>query len=520
MGAIAQGAGSSATPRARGWLRQRLGWLGTTLLLAPLLVALGGTFFVAPTDPDYWWHARTGQLISETGRLPKTDIYSFASADRPWITHEWLTELLLYQIEHQVGYVANVALFATLGMVTALLIYLHARRRGLGRFGAALAMLWGFAILLPLANVRPQMVTVCATAFCVLLLVAYRQGARRALWALPPFFAIWVNLHGGYVIGLALLALTLGGEALERALSPGQTRRAWLRALAPLGLTAVLAVLATLLNPHGLEALRYPLSYVGTGNVSQRYVAEWQSPNFHDGAFLPFAVALLLGIMVGIGRRPLGWPERLWVGVFALLGLQSIRHLPLFAVIATPILMGELAALSREWPGQAWWRPRWRIARQVGLSALALGALVLVMTIGTGPAMRAQLQLGTAPSATGYPAGALAYLRAHEGDPALHGRLFNEYRWAGYLIYYLYPERQVFVSAQATDPYGSDLFTPYRRTIQLAPGWRDTLDSWRIDLVLIDKDGPLAVMLQTDAGWHEVYAGEVERLFVRQGERR
>ncbi len=95
--------------------------------------------------------------------------------------------------------------------------------------------------------------------------------------------------------------------------------------------------------------------------------------------------------------------------------------------------------------------------------------------------------------------------------------LSNEYRWAGYLIYHLYPERQVFVSAQATDPYGSDLFTPYRRTMQLAPGWRETLETWQIDLVLIDKDGPLATMLQTDAGWREVYAGDVERLFVRQG---
>lgn len=517
MSTIAQGTQGRAAPHTHGRLRQRLGWLGAILLLVPPLVALGGTFFFAPTDPDYWWHARTGQLISETGQLPTTDIYSFASTDRPWVTHEWLTELLLYQIERHAGYVANVAVFAALGMLTALLIYLHARRRGLGRLGATLAMLWGFAILLPLANVRPQMITVFATALCVLLLVAYRQGARRALWALPPLFALWVNLHGGYVIGLALLALTLGGEALERALSPGQTRRAWLRALAPLTMVAALALLATLLNPHGIEALRYPLSYVGTGNVSQRYVAEWQSPNFHDPAYLPFVGALLLAIVVGIGRRSLGWPERLWVCGFALLGLQSIRHIPLFAVIATPILLGELAALSRSLPGQGWWRPRWRIVQQTGLLALAVGALALVVTIGASPAMRAQLQLGTAPSAIGYPAGALAYLNAHEGDPALQGRLFNEYRWAGYLIYYLYPARQVFVSAQATDPYGSDLFTPYRRTIQLAPGWRDTLDTWRIDLVLIDKDGPLATMLQIDAGWREVYAGAVERLFVRAG---
>jgi hypothetical protein len=221
--------------------------------------------------------------------------------------------------------------------------------------------------------------------------------------------------------------------------------------------------------------------------------------------------------VVGIGRRPLGWPERLWVCGFALLGLQSIRHLPLFAVIATPTLVGELAALSRDWPGQGWWRPRWQIIRQVGLVALAFGALALLGVVGTSPALRAQLQLGAAPSAAGYPSGALAYLETHDDDPALHGRIFNEYRWAGYLIYHLYPAHQVFVSAQATDPYGSDLFTPYRQTMQLAPNWRETLDTWQIDLVLIDKGAPLATMLHTDTGWREVYTGDIEQLFVRQG---
>jgi hypothetical protein len=115
MSAITRDTRSAAASCTHGGIRGRVGWLGTVLVLAPLLLAFGGTFFFAATDPDYWWHARTGQLISETGHLPTTDIYSFASADRPWVTHEWLTELLLYQIEHRAGYVANVALFAVLG---------------------------------------------------------------------------------------------------------------------------------------------------------------------------------------------------------------------------------------------------------------------------------------------------------------------------------------------------------------------------------------------------------------------
>lgn len=494
-----------------------LAWLRPALLLLPLLAVLGLTFFFAPTDPDYWWHARTGQLISETGQLPRTDIYSFASADTPWITHEWLTELLLYRIERTFGYVANVGLFAALGALTALLVYLHGRQRGIGHVGAVMLMLWSFAILLPLANVRPQMITVCATALCALLITMYRNGARRALWALPPLFALWVNLHGGYVIGLALLGLTLLGEGIALVHRPGHDRRARLRAISPLLGASILAACATLLNPHGLEALRYPLSYIGSGNPSQRYVAEWQSPNFHEAAFLPFAAALLLGLYLGVRQRPFGWPEALWACGFAFLGLQSIRHIPLFAVVVMPLLASGLAAASKEWPLTPWQQRRWQAIRRTLLPVSVLLPLALIgLACGT-TTIRQQLQLGQAPGTAGYPAGAVAFLRAHSADPALQGRLFNEYRWAGYLIYSFYPERQVFISAQGTDPYGAHLFVPYRRAIRLEPGWRATLDDWRINLVLVDKDGPLATVLTEDAGWREVYVGAVERLFVRQG---
>ena len=48
------------------------------------------------------------------------------------------------------------------------------------------------------------------------------------------------------------------------------------------------------------------------------------------------------------------------------------------------------------------------------------------------------------------------------------------------------------------------------------PWWRDTLDEWRIGLVLVDRDGPLATALRDDPAWRELYAGDVERLFTRR----
>lgn len=474
------------------------------LAVAPFLGLVALTFWFGQTDPDYWWHLRTGQLILETGQLPRSDPFSFTAAGAPWVTHEWLTEVAFALVNGRFGYVGNVALCAALGAGATSLVWATARARGLGDRAATLIALWAFAIMLPLANVRPQLATMFLLAATALILTRALGGAPRALWLLPPLFLLWVNLHGGYVIGLVLLALALAGEVVARALGrPAANLRAL--ALATLG-----AVAATLVNPHGLEALRYPFSYAGTGNASQRFIAEWQSPDFHRGAFLPLAASLLLGLLVGYGRGSWRPAELLWVGTLGLMALQSARHAPLYAIVALPILGARLAEVLPGWPR--------RLARLRPLLASALplfGWLFLVASLAAlalgGGAL--PLQTGRAPRADGYPAAGAAYLRAR---PELTGNLFNTYSWGGYLIAELYPARRVFIDGRA-DVYGDALVTRARATERLAPGWRATLDEWEIRLVLVERDGPLATALRDDPGWREVADGPVERLFVRSG---
>jgi hypothetical protein len=49
-------------------------------------------------DPDLWWHLRTGQLIVDTGLVPHSDPFSFTRAGSPWVSHEWLSEVVFYEI--------------------------------------------------------------------------------------------------------------------------------------------------------------------------------------------------------------------------------------------------------------------------------------------------------------------------------------------------------------------------------------------------------------------------------------
>lgn len=480
------------------WPQANSRWWPELLLLTPtLLFAFARVCFLA-TDPDYWWHARTGQYIVERGAIPRADIFSYTMNGQPWVAHEWLTEVVLYLVERTVGYGGNVVLFGLIGALTSLAVYATCRLRGLDRAGAALLTTWGAVMALPLVNVRPQMLTALLLAVFALILTRYQQGhGERALWMLPPLLALWVNLHGGYIIGVALLGLTVAGEIFARL------RRQTCAPLRPLLLVTVLSVAATLLSPHGLDALRYPFTYAGSGNASQRYIAEWQSPDFHQPVFLVFAASLLLGLVLGLGRAPLGPTAIVWATGFTLLGLQSIRHIPLYAIVVLPLIGARLQA---EWP---------RLPRRLAGWSRALGqtlALVLPLALAALALTRSDdRHFSWAPSATGYPAGAVAYLR----DTAPAGNLFHEYHWGGYLLYELYPQRQVFIDGRA-DVYGDAFVERFRTVTQLRPGWREVLADYDVRLILVEKDSPLAVVLRDDPAWREIYSGAIERLFARE----
>jgi hypothetical protein len=272
--------------------------------------------------------------------------------------------------------------------------------------------------------------------------------------------------------------------------------------LRPLLVVTALSIGATLLSPHGLDALRYPFSYIGSENAMMRYIQEWQSPDFHRPELLIFASSLLLAVALGVAGRPLGPTEVLWALVFALMGLQSVRHIALFGVVAIPLLGARLLADIPGLGGNlAKWRRPWLLLIVWPLVALWL----LKMAAGPG-----QLQLGREASSGNYPAGAVEYLRAHD----LSGNLFNSYQWGGYLIHELYPERRVFIDGR-TDVY-AQFVGRYQQVEHLQPGWRQVLDEHDVRIVLAEKNGPLSVVLGDDQGWQEVFTGDVERLFVRR----
>ena len=438
------------------------------------------------TDPDLWWHLKTGQFIAAHGFVPHTDPFSFTRAGQPWVAHEWLTEILFWGIFRATGW-GGLILFSSFVVCAAFfLLYLRCSRHPYLAGVLTLAGAWTTA---PLWGVRPQVVSLLLTSLWLLILERSQRNPRLLLWTIP-LTLLWVNLHAGFALGLALLALFLAGEFIERVLgfSSAHTSTSRLRAL---GLLLLLDLFLVPLNPNGLRMYAYPIATLRSPAM-QNYIAEWASPNFHHVEYWPF-LFLLLGTLAAFCASSRGIRPRdlllLLVGAYA--GLCSIRMIPLFVLIAVPLLSRLL-----EPPLQPSVQPRPQPPNRPLLNAAILLAMAVFAVVHIAGIIRFQPQA----EARQFPAAAVAFLQSH--PPA--GPLFNDYDWGGYLIWKLYPTTAVFIDGRA-DLYGEQLLQQFAGTYQLKGPWQETLKTWRIQTVIVPPDAALATGLRRTAGWEVAY---------------
>ena len=154
-------------------------------------------------DPDFWWHLRTGQFIAQTHSIPHTDPFSFTKAGQPWLTHEWLSELILYGLFRLGSFALLIFTFSIIITVAFLLTYLRSPA-GTRPYVAGFMLLLGAVATAPTWGVRPQMISLLFASLFLLLLDHYRSaGKLKFLIPLPVIMLVWVNLHAGYFLGLA-----------------------------------------------------------------------------------------------------------------------------------------------------------------------------------------------------------------------------------------------------------------------------------------------------------------------------
>ena len=477
---------------------------------ASFLSILAATASVAWIDPGTWWHVRSGEWMVTYGRILSHDEFSWTVHGHPWTNQSWLAEIAMYLIWRAAGFGGlslAVGVLVTLAFGLAYLqtegsVYL----RSLTVLLAALAS--GVHWLL-----RPEIATLLLTSGFAYVLHEFRWAHSNRLWLLPPLMAVWVNLHGGFVIGFVLLGGVLVGQTADWLLgtrAPGVVGR---RDVARLAATALACVAAALLNPYGPAILVLPFHLVS--NSSLGFFQEWMSPNFHSGATQPFAALLLLTFAaVGLSGRRIDLTDLLLYLGFAYLALFAARNIALFALIVPPILTRHAA------PALQHIAARYRALAPVldprapsGRSSPLLNgafALAMVATAAIEVAGPFRMSVDQAAIRNQMPVAAVKAVQAMR--PL--GPMFNADIWGGYLIWTLRAAYPVYIDDRL-DLYGDARMREYLGIMQGQKGWRALFSRAGIRLIIVPPWVPLASILRHEPAWKQIYADSTAVVFTR-----
>lgn len=461
--------------------------LATGVVVYALLVAAGSKLL---NDPDTYWQVTVGQWMIDNRAVPTVDLYSWTMRGQPWISTQWLAQVLLAASVTFAGWTGPVILAAA-SAATAFALLARFVGKRLSEIPTLAIVCVALMLTAPHLVARPHVLAmpVMVTFVCGLV-AAMDRGGTPSLWLLP-LMTLWANLHGGFVLGLALI----GAAALDVLWhAPASARLSLFFRWAGFGLAALAAACIT---PYGLESLLAARRILNLGQALA-LIVEWRAADFgHPGALeLIVLGAFGLALWRGVTLPPV---RILLVLGFVFMALSHIRNAEVLALLA-PLVVA--APLGRQFGQQA-------RADQLGPSRtirigvaliLLTGTLAVASTRGFKPddkqspvaAVQALKKIGIARVLNDYDFG--GYLIANDVAPYIDGRteLYGEAMMIAHHRFTEATNPDVFFRLLADDRVEGTLLRPQSAAAKLL----DHMDGWsRVfadDLAVIHRRVPVA----------------------------
>ena len=485
-------------------------------------------------DFDLFWQLATGRWVVQHHRFFSTDVFSYTASGQPWIYPAGSG--VIFYLTHLAGGYALVTWLGALTSAGTIALLLRKNRSE----ASALALV-AAPLIANRTQPRAEMFTTILFAAFLALLWSHYRGRQVRLWLLPLLMLLWVNLHPGFVAGIALsiayvvlelLQFPVGATRLEAI---ARLRRAW-----PwLAATAA----STLVNPWG------PLIYV-TLIRQQRaqvlhaaWVAEWQGvplswASLHQAmdwrdpqsSFWWLLAVAVVGVCIALWQKQ--WGAALILAGAGYLGIEHVRLQALFAcVVVVPggSLIDALRVAAKPKPVKNSRRQLSgrRIQATTAAALVVAGLLVLLTGIRAADLISNRYSMRSSQLATfgaglswWYPERAVEFIAREK----LPGNVFNGYALGGYFTWRLFPVYRDYIDSRAL-PFGPELFF---RAYDLAteapnsPAWQQEADARGINTILVPLSRYQGMTLfphLTDfcdsKSWRTVYLDEVSAIFVR-----
>jgi hypothetical protein len=488
-------------------------------LALPLVVTAAMGFRHKLRLLDFWWHLKIGEVIVETKSIPRADLFSFTVEGTTFVLQNWLTETVYYLV-YWIGGLELLTVLNTAILLGALLPIYHLCWDSLRRVRATVfsVSFSVFALAAVYSNVRPQTVSFLFFAIFYWVLTRHSQNQKSFVWFLPPLMALWVNLHGAFVLGLGLICLFLFSEFIRMRVlaAPDALSKQQLRTLL---LVLFFSFSATLLNPETYKVYDYVLT-VARDPGSQIYVTEWQPPEIRQiGGIACFYGPFFLSLLILLySRRRLSLTESLLFFGFAFFALTAIRNGIWFSLIVSPIVARGISCwdpwqeIRASWLPNKWFqkwsarvkggtpRPVWNLA-----VAISMMAGVVISTPWVHPRIS-----GTTIWEPETPVAAMDFIEKHR----LQGNIFHPQVYGDYLIWRLWPDQKSFVDGRI-HIFGPELVEDYLGVFNDSC-WEKRLSPYDIRYLLLNKHEKVSRLTKSlrerasrSPGWNRIYEDDL-----------
>ncbi len=484
--------------------------------MTALAVACGFLLALFPVqNSDFWLHLATGRWISQEGRIPHSDPFTFTIEGQPWIYHEWLFGWLQYQGFEHIGASGLVLLkallvAATFGCVTFLLC----RKRV-----SASWVLFALFLALGMARfrflLRPQIISLLFFALTLCIVERAETRGWKFLLALVPIQLIWANSHGSFLLSPGIL-FTYGISAYLRRLRSEPRDRIVLKLFGVrLLIVSFLLVVVSLVNPYGYRLLGFP--FLLFSRVTEVFVVrEWGAPE-RSVEFALFWISMVffwVGLLAAAFLRKWNRYEAFLIGLLlSVLACSSRRHIEFFALFFLVHFPQAVQTLWGAAQGSVSGRAKLRTAVLTVAVALSLAGLawhVRGQALGLGVGIKPKVFAGEA-------------ARFLEKSP-LSGRLYNPHPLGGWLTWSLYPKFRVFIDSRLVEYPREMIVQDYFPLLLAKPGWDQVLDKYAVNVAVVEYER--SVLLSGSRGlgnalfrhpqWALVYWDDLAMLFCRR----
>lgn len=445
------------------------------IIIVSFFLFLFSLFLLPPTDPDLGWQLRCGQGIWQGAGFCSKNTFSVLLPHYYWTNHHWFYQSIIFPVYKLFGLWGLTFLNAVV-LTSAFGIFFFAIKGFL--YEKILAILFTIYIGWGVFSFGLRSQELGILYFCVLVwLIPKVRKKFRLGFLLPLVMLLWVNSHGSFVLGIALIALLYPVFFLP-------------------------SLLATLLNPFGLQIYLEVWKHFGGVDLS-KLIAEWVSPSPAIYALVVISASWLFFYLI-LKKGLRGLLPAIGTLVFAFLALKAQRHLPYFFLFSFYALFTSFKDQSslEVWLKQAKYS-------QILVAVVFCGVAVFGLFCSFTRTQKSD--------PLSYPYEAVDFLKNQKEG----GVIFNRYEWGGFLIWQL-PEYKFFVDgrmpAWITGLSSKSPYTIYLETLQTQPGWQETLQEYHIDWILISPGTFMDILLQPDPqkfGWQEVRRSATFVLYKR-----